>query len=288
MNLLVKQDGRKVSELQFNKGPVSIGRQANSQVFLPNRAVSRQHAVIFDTPDGKWMVEDLASADKTYLNDKVVQKTEIKNGDSLRIADFTIEIKFDGDTVTGQPIHLEDTITDATRGPQIIVRKPGAEQAPPIRFPAKRAMDFLQATEAIGQAGTVDELVVALLSITLKQFDACRCWCALRNEFDGPMTCHAGKNRNGKTVELSSIKLNEKITQAVGQSQFLLFLFSRIPGQTQAGEMRTAMIAPILAPAGTLGVLYVDNAINDEHYSLSDLDYLMLLAVHAAARLRNL
>jgi hypothetical protein len=33
--------------------------------------------------------------------------------------------------------------------------------------------------------------------------------------------------------------------------------------------------------------LYVDNAMDHEHYSLSDLDYLMLLAIHTAAIVEN-
>ena len=40
------------------------------------------------------------------------------------------------------------------------------------------------------------------------------------------------------------------------------------------------MIAAIIRSAGCFGVLYVDNAMADDHYSLSDLDYLMLLAMH--------
>jgi len=44
-----------------------------------------------------------------------------------------------------------------------------------------------------------------------------------------------------------------------------------------------AMIAPIMDPSGCFGVLYVDNAGEKQYYTLSDLDYLMLLAIHAAA-----
>jgi hypothetical protein len=35
-------------------------------------------------------------------------------------------------------------------------------------------------------------------------------------------------------------------------------------------------------------VLYVDNAMVHDHYSLSDLDYLMILAMHVAAILKGL
>jgi hypothetical protein len=79
-------------------------------------------------------------------------------------------------------LDLEDTLTTAVQQVQTIVRKLDAEHAPDIRLPAKRAKDFVQATETICQANGPDELLRALLKITTAQFAAYRTWCALRNE----------------------------------------------------------------------------------------------------------
>jgi len=92
MRVVVKQKDGNTREFQFTEGPVSIGRGANSHVFLPDRAVSRQHAIIHCADDGKWTIEDLGSSNKTYLNDKAIRRAEIKHGDCLRITDFIIEI----------------------------------------------------------------------------------------------------------------------------------------------------------------------------------------------------
>jgi pSer/pThr/pTyr-binding forkhead associated (FHA) protein len=285
MRLVVKKSNHTVSELQFSGGPIYIGRHSNSQVFLPDGTVSRQHAVIFITQDGKWMAEDLDSANKTYLNDEAIHKAEIKTGDCLRIADFTIEVYLEDVAEAEKPIHVEDTLTTTSRDSQIIERKPDVEHAPDITLPAKRAKDFMQATEAICKANGLDEVLQVLLSITLGQFGAYHSWCALRNQATGPMTCHAGKGRDGRTVELSEIKLNEKISQAVEKGQFLLL--PQVSAQIEDEKIRSAMIAPVIDPTGCFGVLYVDNAMDGEHYSLSDLDYLMLLAIHTAAILEN-
>ncbi len=295
MRLIVKQNGQDFKEFQFEKGPIYIGRHTHSQVCLPEGAVSRQHAVLFTNDDGQWVVEDLDSANKTYLNDEEVHKTKIKTGDSLRITDFTIEIDLDlEDTIKNntemeaeKSTHLEDTIT-LHRGPQIIVRELDSEQAPPIRFPAERAKDFLHLIGQSHNARDIDELLLALLDTTSKQFDAGHVWCALRDQPAGPMTCHAGKSRNGQTLDLNDVKLSDRINEAVEKQRFLLFIFSRIPGQAEEGQLRSALIAPIICSDGCFGVLYVDNAIGDDHYSLSDLDYLMLLGMHTAATLRNL
>ena len=286
MHLVVKKGEQTVEEFRFGEGPIYIGRQPNSQVFLPERMVSRQHAVIFAMEDGKWMVEDLDSANKTYLNEEAIHKAEIKTGDCLRIADFTIEINLEEEGEIGEPTtHLEDTLTDVSREPQIIVRKPDAEDAPDIKLPAKRMKDFMQATEAICKANGLDELLQVLLSVTLRQFSAYHAWCALRNQPTGPMTSHAGKSRDGQAVELSAIKLNEKITQAVEKGQFLLL--PQVSAQIGGEGIRSAMIAPIMDPTGCFGALYIDNATDHEQYSLSDLDYLMLLAISTAAILEN-
>jgi len=294
MRLVVKRNSQIVNEFQFDRGPVYIGRHAHSQVFLPDRAVSRQHAAIFTTQEGKWVVEDLDSANKTYLNDKAIHKAEIKTGDCIRIADFTIEINLEADTDAEKAIQLEDTLISASHKPtaapaesarEIIVRKPDAERAPDIRLPAKRVKDFLQATETICKANGLDELLKTLLSLTLRQFSAYHSWCALRNQPTGPMTSHAGKSRHGPAVDLNDIKLSEKITQAVDKRQFLLV--PQVSAPTEENRIRSAMIAPVIDPSGCFGVLYVDNSMDYEHYSLSDLDYLMLLAIHTAAIIEN-
>lgn len=284
MRLLVKQSDGTINELQFTKGPVYIGRRPSSQVFLSDEGVSRQHAVIFNTEDGKWIVEDLDSANKTYLNDEEIHKTEIKTGDCLRIVGFTIEINLEEAAEADKTMELEDTLaTTISTGPQIIIRKPGAEQAPPVRFPSERAVDFLQASNAICKADGLDKMVQALLNIVAKQFGSYHAWCALRNEPTGPMTCHAGKTREGQSLEMSDIKFNEKITEAIEKNEFLLFVFSRDMSKEKKGQIRSVVIAPIMSQAGCFGVLYTNNTFRDDHYNLSDLDYLMLLGFHTAA-----
>ncbi len=363
MRLVVKQGGSTINEFKADKSPVYIGRRSTNQVPLPNAGVSKQHALISVNDDGKWMVEDLNSANKTYLNERAIQKAEIKTGDILRIVDFTIEVDLEtgaaaakldvakkappkpdvfklelakpdvaqqmppnvdiaepdlskpdagktaagktaagktdagktaaGKTDVGKAIAdklsaFKPVTTMAARDQQIIIRKPGAEKAPPITLPAERAVDFLQATEEISKADSLDKALLVLLNLIGKQFRTHHVWCALRNQSSGPMTCHAGKQRDGQPVQLSDLKLSEKINQAIDEGEFMLFIFSRAPGQSEHGQVRSVLIAPIISPSGCFGALYADNAIGEEHYSLSDLDYLMFLAVHTATVLKSL
>lgn len=292
MHLVVKQNGRVINEFRFDRGPVYIGRHAHSQVMLRDLTVSRQHAAIFSTQDGKWMVEDMDSANKTFLNGKEIHKAEIKTGDCIHIADFIIEV--DLETETGENLHLEDTLmpvtgkTGVTRpdsAREIIVRKPNAPHSPDIKLPARRINDFIQATEAICSAKGTDDMLKALLDITAGQFNAYRCWCAMRNLPEGEMTSHAGKSRDGHAVELKQILVSEKISEAVDKGQFMLLPRVTIPSELE--KIHSAMIAPLINPSGCFGVIYVDNATEQDGYNLGDLDYLILIAIHSAAILEN-
>ena len=291
MRLVVRQKDGDAKELQFTKGPVSIGRGADSHVFLPDRAVSRKHALINTDDDGEWTVEDMDSASKTYLNDEPIRRAKIKHGDSLRITDFVIEIILEEDADADEAMQLDDTLhleaALAVPPHETVIRKPDSGHAPAMRLAARRLTDFSKASEAICEAGSFDELLVTLLETTLGQFDAFHVWCALREQPGGPMICHAGKKRDGTAVDLGQLKLQQKITQAVEKGQFLVL--PRVSAQIEEEEaIRSAMIAAIMRPDGCFGVLYVDNAMKDKHYSLSDLDYLMLIAMHTAAVMKKL
>jgi len=359
MRLIVKRSDGRTKEFRFGEGHVSLGRDKNSnQVFLPDKAVSKRHAVISASEDSKWMVEDMGSANKTYLNDQVISKAEIKTGDVLRITKFTIEINLEEDgqadqahskeqmTDTSDMTNISDmtdtsdmtNISDMTNAPDMtdtldtqvtpatlseddshadeadskdqvtdasdvtntsdiqvalaipshetVVRKPDAAHAPAMRLAARRLSDFSRATEAICATNGLDELLTTLLDIMVKQFSAFHCWCALREQPNGPMTYHAGKRRDGRAVTLSDLKLNQKISQVAERGQSMVL--PRVSAQVEEKErIRSALIVSIMRVNGCYGILYVDNAMMHDHYSLSDLDYLMLLAMHTAAVLRK-
>jgi predicted component of type VI protein secretion system len=290
MRLVLKQKDGEVREYQFAQGPIHIGRAADSHVLLPDRAVSKKHAMIACNGEGKWTVQDLDSANKTFLNGQAVRLAPIKTGDAIRITDFTIEISLDDKPAADHVEELEDTLNLeaglSTPVHETVVRKPDAGHAPAMRLPAKRLTDFLQACDMICKGKNIEDLLVALLNISLKQFSAFHTWCALREQPSGPMTYHAGKRRDGHPVELSDLKLADKINQTVERGQSLVM--PRVAADLEEKDrIRSALIVAINAPTGCYGVIYIDNAMVHDHYTLGDLDYLMLVAIHTATTLNR-
>jgi len=323
LRLVVRQGDRVINEFRFDAGPVRIGRHVASHVCLPDKSVSKQHAVIYCVEDAQWMAEDLDSANKTYLNNKPIHKAKIKAGDILRICDYNIEVSFNeiaveqkpapaekpapvqtaevkssaattvaGKTVAGKPAKDKSGETRRAsallaRDAQIIARRPGAEKPAPIRFQGERAADFLKSITQISRAENIDGLLTTLLEIIPKQFKAYQIWCTLRTATDGPMTANSGIGRDGKPVDFNTLKINEKIDEAIANGEFLLFVFSRLPDQEDKTSVRSVLIAPVVSSAGCFGAVYLNNCFLDDHYNLGDLDYLMLLTMHAATVLER-
>lgn len=286
MRLVVKQDNRVINQFQFTKGPIYIGRHSHSQIILPDRAVSRQHAVVFVTAEGQWMIQDLDSANQTYVNAEAVRDARLETGDRIRIAGFTIEVDLEQSAAPHQRVHFEDTLAGVRREPQVIKRSPDAPHAPEIRLAAGRAADFIRATEAICQANGPEEVLDALLEVLCEQFAAQRAWCMLRNDPDGPTTAKGGRSADGQTLTLADVGLKEAVIRhTLDKRDFLLLPQAAARGSERVA--RSVMIAPVLGAAGCFGLLYVDNDVSAEPYTPSDLDYLMLIAIHLAAALEN-
>jgi phage tail-like protein len=69
-----------------------IGRELGVELVLPDPVVSRNHARILAAPEG-CQIEDLGSANKSYLNGEVLPPHEPRpliEGDEIKIGDYTI------------------------------------------------------------------------------------------------------------------------------------------------------------------------------------------------------
>jgi pSer/pThr/pTyr-binding forkhead associated (FHA) protein len=79
-------DSGQIREFVLEEGATAtIGRSPDNQIAIPERHVSRQHAVI-SFRDGIFMISDLGSANGTFVNDqKLTDPFPLAHGDIIRL-----------------------------------------------------------------------------------------------------------------------------------------------------------------------------------------------------------
>jgi pSer/pThr/pTyr-binding forkhead associated (FHA) protein len=79
----------KNAPVPIRKDVFLIGRGSKCDYIIEHRSVSREHAVITRERNG-WFIEDLNSANGTWLEGEQISKHRIENGDEIQISNLTL------------------------------------------------------------------------------------------------------------------------------------------------------------------------------------------------------
>lgn len=87
--LLVTEGHRAGAQWALSGDKVTAGRSGDSDVFLDDITVSRQHAEMVSSDQG-WVLRDVGSLNGTYVNGRRVEEATLTNGDELQIGKFKL------------------------------------------------------------------------------------------------------------------------------------------------------------------------------------------------------
>jgi serine/threonine protein kinase len=129
-------------DVRFNNGqvmqlplhpqrPLAIGRTPDNQLVIDNHLVSRQHArVLFD--GAHWRLEDLGSANGTFVNRRPIERVELRPGDIAEIGPAQFQLllpqaaELPVDTGETRPLHVtgsaEQRDAQEMFGPFVVLR----------------------------------------------------------------------------------------------------------------------------------------------------------------------
>ena len=86
--VLVVQKGPDVGErFYLDRAAFSIGRDPHADIFLNDVTVSRKHAVV-KLAGSEVSVEDAGSLNGTYVNNVLVERAILRDGDALQVGTF--------------------------------------------------------------------------------------------------------------------------------------------------------------------------------------------------------
>ncbi|MBS0556465.1 MAG: GGDEF domain-containing protein [Proteobacteria bacterium] len=78
------------TQIELGEEPVTIGRSGDCTLAIPHPSVSRQHCRVW-REDGRYLIEDMGSTNRTYLNGKPVARTELRDGDQIGVGNNAIK-----------------------------------------------------------------------------------------------------------------------------------------------------------------------------------------------------
>jgi len=87
--LIVQRGANAGSRFLLDTDRASVGRHADSDIFLDDISVSRRHAVFLRTPEGI-VVQDSGSLNGTYVNRDLVDERLLQDGDEVQIGKFRL------------------------------------------------------------------------------------------------------------------------------------------------------------------------------------------------------
>jgi pSer/pThr/pTyr-binding forkhead associated (FHA) protein len=94
--ILVLEGKRKGERIYMRESPIFIGRDKGMDIIFDDPSVSREHAVLYYYRN-KFEIKDLGSTNGIIVNGRRVEKSELKNKDTIKIGKilsrFILEIK---------------------------------------------------------------------------------------------------------------------------------------------------------------------------------------------------
>jgi two-component system, cell cycle response regulator len=69
------------------KPPYVVGRDREADLLIGRDSVSRRHAQIVRSADGRWAVRDLGSTNGTFVNEGRIDRVDLRDGDQIRFGD---------------------------------------------------------------------------------------------------------------------------------------------------------------------------------------------------------
>jgi hypothetical protein len=137
------------------------------------------------------------------------------------------------------------------------------------------------ATLAFRTTAVGPETLNVMLDALTSPFNAGRVWCSFRYDTYGIFEEHGGCTDAGQPFKLKSDVSGRWTKQACDNQRFLFLSLGK--HQPLKGQAQSIVIAPIVATEGNLGVIDIECKRGRGLFTVSDLDYAMLLSVNLGA-----
>lgn len=196
LKLKIFENAESFFERQYPpEGETIIGRSEQCDLVLTSRRTSKRHCRLY-FQDNQWHVEDLNSQNGTIVNGVKVTTETVKDGDTIRIGDYRIEIQWTP-PAAGPESAIEDDdrtviVPDAADDDRTIVRPPSPAGNTGQDNVLDKATSFVNDHKiATGLAGALILFFLVILILPSSE----------KNETDNRDRPEAAESQNTDTVQ---------------------------------------------------------------------------------------
>jgi len=271
-----------------------VGR-FNKSVSLSDGTVSRRHARLIPQ-DGRWVLEDLGSANGTYLNGVRMRKPTVLNrGDQIRCGSTLLVFGTGsgGRQVASVDVDEEGNLVDAA----IVATLPSNEDSVIIPTPeaGAEAIDTLRILyELIAEVSSIFDVDLLLERTLDKVFDvlkADRGYILLIDD-KGKLALKAARHANDKSdnqIPISRTIVNDVVSKQVGVLCSNAMSDKRFTSGKSVHNfgIRSAICVPIKGRERILGVIHVDCGVGEHTYSTEQLRLLTAIGYQTGLAVEN-
>lgn len=277
----------------------TLGRGESSTVRLDDALVSRSHAEIHHTTEGRYIIVDLGSSHGTYVGGKRVPDYVLSDGDEIIIGASRFVFRDDAPEKLGAAV-VSITADDTKPWTEIDAlgsTSEGFPQADDLRDAGElrrlygRLRAVHEVNEALAVEGDIDTLLEKTIDVAFRLLNADRAVILLADPKTGWPVPRLAKQR---AQDLRGMTLSRTLLQEVLATKRGL-LFSDGASDVRFGKaesvvaqgIRSAMCVPMLHANELLGVMYLDSLMAANVFTKQDLDVFMGVAGQAALAIRN-
>lgn len=310
--IIVKQGGQS-REIPLAKETFSIGRTPDNDLEVKDSLISRRHSSIVRKGE-RFVVNDLGSANGTYVNRDRIETRLLKAGDVIRVGDTEITYVEDH-TGVAKPVvrgkeavpagvpagfseivqsvdEVAESFSISSKGISLkdLRRDVSGEKA---ARDSKMFFILFQVGKALSNAATLDDMLATALKLIFEVIHSERGVILLGSKGDDLVT-HLVYQRGKGVIEGADVQISRTIaTQVVEEKVSVITSDALQDPRFMQGlsivqfNIRSALCVPLWEEREVYGAIYLDNVAKTYAFTKDDLELLTAIANLIAIRIRS-
>ena len=282
-------------EYEIDTESVVIGRSTKCDLTISDRSLSRKHARLFKTDD-TWMVEDFGSRNGTRVNGiPVADSTRVRPGDIITLSASVITIG--GAQTINHNAPMLSTEGTILRAASDLIAESEREFSRPMdvaQAELQHAADQLRVLydihHALNESSTADDLLDGVLERLFVHMTPRHGAIFLK---DGETLIRAASR--SRDADTDAFPESQSLAREVIGNGLVAVVHDTATDQRFAGSeslldagVRTLVAAPLLTPAGPIGMIVLSSTLASRQFTEADMELLAVVSSATGLRLRNL